>query len=77
MQSPLIADRNGFNGTNYDRARALELYKQGYRFARLEQYGPSYAYRTDPGAAWGQGVYRIQESGEQGECVHYNYDSSD
>lgn len=61
----------------HSETRALTAIKFGCTCARIEQNGDCGYFVIDPGAPWGYGVYALNIDGTLGECIHFNYDSSD
>jgi len=61
----------------------VSAYSEGARFVMIEQ-----SFREqdmlffkdmteDMRASWAHGIYELNEDGTLGECIHFNFDSSD
>ena len=59
----------------------VELFNKGFTHVCIEQSGRGhYAIKSDspdPKTHWGSGLYVLKADGTLGDCVHFNYDSSD
>ena len=53
---------------------------EGYTHVCVEQNGNQYPVKSkhsEPKTHWGSGLYVLNNDGTLGDCVHFNYDSSD